>query len=66
VPVHRDAERGECDRWRGSEEAGEGLGAQNVNEHGERRYDDDPDDEAEEALGHFVFFQRLDSGPPVP
>ena len=66
VPVHRDAQRGECDRWRGSEQTGEALGTQNVTEHGEGRYDDAPDKEADEVFGHFAFFQSFGSGPPVP
>jgi hypothetical protein len=32
VPVHRDAQRGEGHRWRGSEQTGEALGTQNVTE----------------------------------
>ena len=66
VPVHRDAQRGECDRWRGSEQTGEALGTQNVTEHGEGRYDDAPNKEADEVFGHFTFFQSFDSGPPLP
>ena len=66
VLVHRDPKRSERYRGRCPEQAGEALGTQKISEHRERRYNDAPNEKADDVLGHFAFFQSFGSGPPLP
>ena len=42
------------------------FGAKDVSQHRKGRDDCAADEEADEILGHFAFFQSFDSGPPAP
>jgi hypothetical protein len=64
--VNCDAERGKRDGRRGPEQAGKALGAQDVAEHREGRYERASDDEADDVLGHLAFFHSFDRGRPLP
>jgi len=66
VLIDRDPKRGECDRGRCPEQAGEALRTQKISQHREGRYDGAPDEEADDVLSHFALFQSFESGPPAP
>jgi hypothetical protein len=65
VLVNCDAERSKRDGGRSPEQAGKALGAQDVAEHREGRYERAPDDEADDVFG-LAFFHSFDSGSPLP
>jgi hypothetical protein len=52
--------------WRGPEQAGEALRAQDVPDHGKGRYERAPHDESDDILAHFAFFHIFESGPLLP